>query len=85
MTPKIRPGQKAKVYLDNRRVAFGEVLGVDIRNKVILASRPDFQTLPVCQFDLFREHREVEFISPTTNQIFIQWEASAIQTVNDNH
>jgi len=85
MTTKIRPGQKAKVYLDKRRVAFGEVLGIDIRNKVILASRPDFQTLPICQFDLFREHTEVEFISPKTGQLFIQWEATAIQTINENH
>ena len=63
MTTQILPGQKAKVYLGNRRVAFGEVLGINIKNKVVLANRPEFQTLRTCDFDLFREQTEVEFIS----------------------
>ena len=78
----ILPGQKAKVYLDKRRVAFGEVLGINTKNKVILVNRPEFQALRTSEFDLFRERTEVEFVSPI-GQLFIQWEATAIQTMNE--
>lgn len=73
---KILPGQKAKVYIDKRRAAFGEVLGIDMSNKVILATRPDFNTLRTCDIDQFFEQREVQFLSAETApiQLFIQWQ-----------
>lgn len=59
----ILPGQKVKIYCSKKEVQFGEVLGIGFENKIIVARRSDFQTLRVCDFDLFREASDVVFIN----------------------
>ena len=64
---KITPGQKVKVYKTavSRIIQYGEVMGVDTEGRLILAERPDFHILSPHHFDLFRESKDVVFL---TNQ-----------------
>lgn len=68
---KIVPGQKVKVYQTptSKTVHYGEVIGVDIEGRLILARRPDFSILKPHHFDLFREGKDVIFL---TDHIVIQ-------------
>ncbi|MGL6121665.1 MAG: hypothetical protein ACRC1W_01250 [Shewanella sp.] len=71
---KITPGQKVKVYADNKKsVQFGEVLGVDIECKIILAHRPDFKNLRASEFDLFRDMADVRFLNNGAQLPIVQW------------
>lgn len=67
---KITPGQKVKVYKTptSKIILYGEVLGVDEEGKLILAHRPDFAILKAHHFDLFRESKDVVFL--TTDEVY---------------
>jgi predicted transcriptional regulator len=65
---EITPGQKVKVYKTptSKVIHYGEVMGVDIEGKLILAPRPDFSILKPHHFDLFRESKDVIFLTNET-------------------
>lgn len=74
---RIVPGQKVKVYIDALKHAdYGEVLGVGLENKIIVARRSDFKSLGASSFDHFRDLRDVVFLNGQQLPI-IQWQPNS--------
>lgn len=65
----MKTGLKVKVYKPHGRlVGFGETLGITADGKILLAPRPDFANMPIGCIDLFREEKQVRFVSISSIQ-----------------
>lgn len=59
---KFEVGHKVKVHSKNCSF-YGEVIGTNEAGKILLASRPEFASLPLSAFNHFAPWSEVEFVS----------------------
>jgi hypothetical protein len=55
---------------NSKVVQFGELLGISTDQKLILEEHPEFKTLSLHDFDLFRERKEVIFLSEINSLLY---------------